>query len=417
MAAQPSPADSPLGALGARARRAALVGWAFALAWLTLTPVPRASGSDDEPMSTFCVVCGDRGTADAILNVALFMPLGLAFVRRRRPLLTALAAGLGVSLGIELVQIAVPGRYPTFGDVVWNGLGAGAGTLALLELARHVAAPSPRAGRAAALLVGGGLALAGWLLGHAPTRATYYGQWTADLGHMPAYEGTLVSASLDGLAVPNTMFDESVRAPERIAEDWTLEARVVKGPPPPAVSPIVSVYDSAQAEILLLGAHGEDLVLRERTRAKAMLLDHPDLRLEGVLAAADGGDTVVLGARRQGDGRCLSVGNVERCGLGFTPGRTWGLLLYLEGPSEGARRVVDVGWLFALLLCVGALSGTARRSAVDGLLVAAAVAAAVGLTRLVVPPWWEIVGALTGLASGLLAVRAATAWVRRAGTS
>lgn len=399
MAGQPSRAGAVLGAPLVRARRAALVAWALAVAWLTLTPVPRF-GDPAEPLSPFCLICGNRGTADAILNVLLFTPLGLASMGRQRPLRSALLAGVLVSLSIELAQLFVPGRYATLADVVWNGLGAPVGALALAALSRHFTVPSPRAGRFAAASVALGILAAGWLLDHAGTEKAYYGQWTADLGHMPRYEGTLLSARLDGFRVPDARFDEAVDARARLAGDWTLEARIVKGPPPAAVSPIVSVYDAAEAEILLLGAHGEDLVLRERTRAKALVLDHPDLRLVGALAAVSVGDTVRIGARRVGPARCLTVDEVERCGLGVTPGRTWSLLLYLEGPPEGVRRAVDAAWLFLLTFIVGALSATLRAASLHGLVVAAGVAAAVALTRLVAPPWWEVLAGLAGLAAG-----------------
>lgn len=405
-AAQPSPGESSLGALGRLARRATLVAWGLALAWLTLTPVP-GTGNLDEPMSTYCVICGDRGTADAILNVLLFTPLGLAFVERRRGALQALAVGTAISVGIEVIQLAVPGRYPTFGDVVWNGLGGAVGATTLTFLIAHLRAPRAWAGRAAAISVGGSLVLAGWLLGHAPTSEAYYGQWTADLGHMPQYEGALLSASLDGFPVPDTRFDDAVRAPERLASDWTISARAVKGAPPPAVSPILSVYDSLEAEILVLGAHGEDLVLRERTRAKSLLFDHPDLRLASALAPFAVGDTVTIGARREGERRCLSAGALERCGLGISPGRTWSLLLYLEGPPEAFRRLVDSAWLLTLLFAVGALSTSWRAAARNGVVVGLAIGVAVALTRLVVPPWWEVAAALGGLAMGRVAGRSA----------
>jgi hypothetical protein len=405
-AAQPSRGASRLRGLQ-DLTRPLLVAWLVALVGLTLAPVP-PGGGDDDPMSGFCLVCGDRGTADAILNLLFFTPLGIALAHRRRGALLALVTGTALSASVELAQLVVPGRYPTFGDVVWNGLGAAVGALTVFGLSAHLTAPSPWAGRVTAVLTGGALALGGWLLGHAPTTADYYGQWTPDLGYMPQYRGQLVSATLDGIPMPSARLADDVRASARLDADWTVQARVVKGAPPPAVSPIFSVYDADEAEILLLGAHGEDLVLRERTRAKAIVLDHPDLRLPGALASLAPGDTLDIAARRDGGGRCLSVAGRETCGLGFTPGRTWGLLLYLEGPAERIRRVVDALWLFVLLVPVGFLSPSVRSLAANGALAGVLGVAAVALTRLVAPPWWEVCAALGGLAAGWLAAR----WAR-----
>lgn len=382
--------------------------WLAPVVWLTLTPAPR-SDNPDEAMSRYCLVCGDRGPADAILNLLFFVPLGLALAYRRRRVRDALVAGIALSAAVELAQIFVPGRYPTFGDVLWNGLGAVAGALAVGPALSQLARPSPWSGRAAALLAGSSLVLAGWLLGRAPTNDAYYGQWTADLGDMPQYGGTLLSAQLDGLPVTNSRFSDEVHARERLAGDWTLDARVVKGPPPRAVSPIVSVYDSLEAEILVLGADGEDLVLRERTRAKAIRLDHPDLRLPGALTSARVGDTLSLSARSVGQERCLAAGEVESCGLGFTPGRTWGLLLYLEGPSERLRRGIDVLWLFGLFFAVGVASSSALTVLQNGAIVAVLTTAGIALTRLTTPPWWEVAAAVVGLAAGWATFRVARA--------
>ncbi|MEQ1857304.1 MAG: VanZ family protein [Longimicrobiales bacterium] len=404
-AAQPSRASVRLRGLR-QAARLLLAAWLVVLVGLTLVPVP-SSGDPDEPMSRTCLICGDRGTADALLNLAFFVPLGLALAHRRRGVVEALLLGTLLSASVELAQTFVPGRYPTFGDVLWNGLGAAVGALGVRGVARHLAHPSVWAGLAAATLVGGSVALGGWLIGPSATDAPYFGQWTADLGHMPEYEGTLLSASLDGTPIPNTRFADAVHARDRLVGPWVIEARVVKGTPPPAVSPILSVYDLYEAEILVLGAHGEDLVLRERTRAKALLLDHPDLRLPGALGRFDVGDTLTIGARSLGHERCLSVAGTETCGLGFTPGRTWSLLLYLEGPSERTRTVIDALWLMTLLFAAGTAATSARSLLANGSVVVALVGASVLLTRLVAPPPWEIAAALAGLLLGWAAARTA----------
>lgn len=380
------------------------MGWTVLLATLTLSPV-RGTAAVGDPIPAYCLICGDRGTADAALNLVLFAPLGALLAHRRRSAVAALLAGMAFSLAIELLQLVVPGRYATFGDVVWNGLGAAAGALAVHLVGRQAAAPSVAVGRIVASVVAAWLVLAGFLLEHAPTRADYYGQWTADLGYMPPYQGTLLSAELDGLPVPDTRFADGARVTERLSGDWALTARIVKGPAPESVSPIVSIYDALEAEILLLGAHGEDLVLRERTRAKELFLDHPDLRLPDALSVAAAGDTLSIGASRRGHDRCLSVGTATHCALGFTPGRTWSLLLHPESRSERARRVLDTLWMLSLLIPVGLFAPGSRHLAVNALLVAASLAMGVGLTRLMSPPWWEVAAALGGLLSGRLLIR------------
>jgi hypothetical protein len=75
----------------------------------------------------FCLMCDFRWLADAVLNVALFLPLGLvAGWRAKSPWKVALAGAL-FSTAIELLQIAVPGRDPELRDILSNSAGAALG--------------------------------------------------------------------------------------------------------------------------------------------------------------------------------------------------------------------------------------------------------------------------------------------------
>jgi hypothetical protein len=65
------------------------------------------------------------GVDDFLLNVVLYLPLGMAL--RRRPFLFALAAGAGLSTGVEILQSMYVGRYPGVADVAANTTGTVAG--------------------------------------------------------------------------------------------------------------------------------------------------------------------------------------------------------------------------------------------------------------------------------------------------
>jgi VanZ family protein len=71
---------------------------------------------------------------DIVLNVTIYMPLGLAAVlafRQRRSrgfaATAAIAFGFLLSVGMELLQVYVPGRDPSLLDVLTNTLGTAAG--------------------------------------------------------------------------------------------------------------------------------------------------------------------------------------------------------------------------------------------------------------------------------------------------
>lgn len=374
--------------------------WVGAVALITLTPGRGRPGADLIP--SLCLFCGTRGLSDAILNAVMFLPLGL-LVGVRRGVGTALLAGFVVSAGIETAQLVlVPGRNPAVGDLVWNSVGAGVGALVTGTLRGWLGAAGPPLG-ARILAVGLGalyLILAGLLLIPAGTDVRYFGQWTAELAHLDPYQGELLAADLDGRAVPRGPYPLGASPREALEGDFSLEARVVKGPAPHGIAPVVSVYDGLQREIVLLGAHGEDLVFRERTRAQAAGLDVHDLRVRDALAPYAVGDTLTMGARRAAGVLCLRVDAREVCGVGITPGRTWGLLMNLEGSPRWFRTLLDTAWMGTLFLLVGMVGGGPRVTLLAGGVSGVAVLLAVAATPLAAGPWLEWAGLALGILAG-----------------
>lgn len=92
---------------------------------LTLSP----SGQKPPDPISWCVACGTRGLADGILNLWLFIPLGLVLGwKSERPRAVFLFAFV-LSVAIEIAQTMLPGRDPSFSDVVFNTAGAATGVL------------------------------------------------------------------------------------------------------------------------------------------------------------------------------------------------------------------------------------------------------------------------------------------------
>lgn len=150
----------------------ATIGYLVAIAAITLTP-----RSGEVTVTTLCLICGRRGAADAALNLLLFVPLGwlaagrLARSRRGaaygRTAAVGIAAGALASLTIELLQLPIPGRDASVGDLAFNTLGAGVGAVVGRFAIAPRAAPGGRAARLAAATGGGAAAilLGAWLLG------------------------------------------------------------------------------------------------------------------------------------------------------------------------------------------------------------------------------------------------------------
>lgn len=381
-------------------RPVVVLGWACAVAFLTLrggaASIPSLSG----PTERVCFICGGRGTADALLNVVLFVPLGFVLGGGRYALPMAAAAGLAVSLGIELAQMGIVGRDASAADLLWNTMGAVAGVAVHRVVMSSVRRRLRGGGLLWGLAVAVGFVLAGGLLTPAPTDDDYWGQWTPDLGSMPQYDGEVLEATLDGEPMPMGRLHRPRPHVETLSDGWSLAGRVVVGSGPAGVSPILSIYDGHQREILLLGAHHQDLVFRQRTRAQKLRFDTPDHRIVDAFSGLSVGDTVSLEASGGDEGVCMAVAGRRRCGVGVPPGRTWGLLLYVEGPPEWFRVLVDFGWLAALFAPVGLLAADRREGMTGAALGLGGAVAAVALTPMIAGPVWQILACVVGLTVG-----------------
>lgn len=125
-------------------RRAAIGAVLLGIALITLRPKPDATIRG----CRWCVACGEFGTLDRLLNIALFAPFGALLVRLRgwsRRDVALIAAAL--SIGIELAQLHwVAGRDASLSDVVGNTFG-GVGGAAAMRVAPRLAHAGARAWR------------------------------------------------------------------------------------------------------------------------------------------------------------------------------------------------------------------------------------------------------------------------------
>ena len=153
-----------------RAKQRVIVG-TVVLAIIAATLVPSRNGPL-RPFS-FCLICDFRWLADGVLNVGLFMPLGLAVGWHGRAFWKATLAGALLSTAIELMQMVVPGRDPSIRDILSNTAGAALGA-ALVYRPRSWLFPTRRRAvwfvGVAALAIFGALAFGGVLLAPAQPR-------------------------------------------------------------------------------------------------------------------------------------------------------------------------------------------------------------------------------------------------------
>jgi VanZ family protein len=84
---------------------------------------------------------------DALLNVALYAPLGACAWLAFRTFLSPVLLGVGLSAAVEIAQVYIAGRHSSVLDIVTNGSGAAAGMILAITFSDVVALlqESPRA--------------------------------------------------------------------------------------------------------------------------------------------------------------------------------------------------------------------------------------------------------------------------------
>ncbi len=318
----------------------------------TLTPMD--AGSDPDFIA--CILCGSRGNADALVNVILFAPLGLALALMGRSGLRWIGYAAILSIAIEFAQLVIPGRDPSLGDVCFNTIGAAIGQLVAHVGLRSLASSERTAARLSvaasvvAVLVYG---LTARLLAPMFPVSTYRAWWTPNIPQLAWYHArglyvTLGSVPLGAGEIPQRV---DVRGLLRAGAPLHIEA--IAGPRVRTLGPLFVIVDEKEREVLLIGPDRDDLVLRYRTHAAEWRLDQPDVRLRGALVGIAAGDTMVIEARLTVGGTCLMLNGTGACNLGYTIGSGWALLLFPEHFPLWLQQLLGAAWVGAMVIPVG----------------------------------------------------------------
>ena len=308
-----------------------------------------------------------------------------------------------LSACIELAQTFIPGRDPSLGDVTFNTLGAAAGQLAALLARRWLVPgtiPAARLSLGAAALASGILAITGALLAPAIPDSTLSIWYAPDLPEMPWYHARVLATRLGGQEIHPGILAPHAAQTLRTGEPLFITATA--GPPVPALAPLIVFEDDHVNQVVLAGPDRADLVLRYQTRAATWGLDQPDIRLRGALAGIAVNDTIRIGIHRRAREWCLSLNQLGRCGLGFTLGDAWALVMYPRHWPPWSHTLLGALWLGGLALPIGLWMRRRAESVVAFALFAGAVALIPALLALVPTPPSEWVGAAAGWGAGLL---------------
>jgi VanZ like family len=382
-----------------RVRRWFPILWLFVILGATMIPLEPTGGAPP----FLCVLCGDEALADAVLNATLFLPLGVALSAAGWRPLRAVVSGALLSVAVETAQFVIPGRDPSLSDVLFNTLGVVLG----VALARSTSTWwRPRARIADVLGILGSIGaacfiiLTGVLLGVSFPEDPYYGGWTPRFGHLEWYGGRVLQASLDGLEIPPRALANSPRIREMLRSGAPIQVHALAGPQPSGLAPLFTIHDGHHSEIVLLGVDGDDIVFRYRRRAGDWGLVEPDIRIRGALRGVAWRDPLSIVVRRAASGYCVRVNAMERCGLGYTIGTGWALLLGGQPISLRLQPALSVIWLGALFFPIGLWARLGWAFVIRVALSLACLLILPSFIDLLPTPGAEIAGAIGGLLAG-----------------
>jgi VanZ like family len=325
-----------------------------AIAFATLLPEP----GQPTVASPICLICGSYGGVDAVLNVLLFLPLGvglaLAGMRRDR----ALLAMCGLSLLIETTQyFAISGRDGTIGDLLTNSIGGALG-FTLVRYARAWLNPSPRS--ATILMLAWSLfwlalqAVSSFAFVPSFPATRYYGQIARPLPESAVFQGQVREATIGSTPVPDFLFTRSSDVQHSLSRGTTIWALVVPDGLTSAPAPILRIADSQRREIIFLAQRGKDMVFGARSGAALLRLRPPLFSLPGVfhenaMTNPEPQRVLRLSARYE-SGRVLMRADeehrAEERAISLTPSLAWMVLLPSQWYVNGTLGEHLLTWIW-----------------------------------------------------------------------
>lgn len=384
-------------------RRLRDIGWTLAAlgaaAILAITVTP-AGGDDLEP-PLWCVTCaqfGSRAGVDLVLNVLLYVPLGLGLGLAGRSWRTTLAIALLMTVTIETLQWRIiPGRFAGISDIGANVMGAAAGMLVVRHWRAFVV---PTAASARRLALMGAIAWLGvvgataWALRPALPPAAYRLVWASGLAADAKLPGSILFAALNGVPLDTSPrpLRETDQAQLR-AGSLRLDLTMVSWGTTRNATPILAVVRGERRQVLLLAQDGRALIFRQRLRARDVRFRHPAIEIPRVFPADHGGgsdqpspDTIAISATAERHGIRLTVATRARRmsrRLAYSPIMGWGLVADDDSPLVPWFRWVTAAWMMAAFVPIGYWAARARRRTSVTVLVAVALA-----STLTAVPWW-----------------------------
>ncbi|HLG05720.1 MAG TPA: VanZ family protein [Gemmatimonadales bacterium] len=344
---------------------------------------------------------------DILLNVVLFIPLGIGLGLLGVRGAAAGMAGAIVSVAIEAAQLYwIPNRDASIHDVVSNALGAALGALVVVGwpgriLWWRIAGPI-----LASLMTGFWGAGAVLVQPARPVQdRVWWAEWEPLVRGAVRFPGRLLSLSLQGVGLPDGAIPESQALAARLARADTVvfSAVVETGPALRGRSKVAGVFmGNPRGEYVGLWQDRRALLIYQRLRMTGWGLRAPVLRIPGAFPAS-GGDTVTVTVRitlARVDAT-VRAGHADQQGtLRLGSDLAWSGFLPFEYQPTRGERIWTTLLGFAAFLIVGA--GLAQRAGLQVLAAGAALVAGPLFAGSVLPSSPVFLAAALGVPAGSL---------------
>ncbi len=369
--------------------------WLGVVLFLTLRPDPSAAVAV-AASPWHCLLCGEAGTADFLVNLMLFAPLGAALAGLGWRLGPSAALIAGCSVMIEVIQgVALPGRDAALGDVVANAIGGGVGWLAAMAFNRQLPTLVPAA---AVGLFGAQLLATTWLSAPAAELPNASILVAPAVPGRPVYRGTLGGLAVNGRLLHGT-------EPEAIGVSGSTMAAAFRWSDrdQPGTIPVVRVEDERGWDVAAAGQAEEGVALSVRTRGGSWRLRTPTW-LASLPAKPQAGDAVTAAVTlSSGAAVVIGVAGGVTTTREFRHGAQHGWLLLHPwappGSADSDWRWWTVCWLAAWGVVLGLVAARRRPlwwgGAAVSVLALATIAGGAPATPL------EYLGFVTGLVAGV----------------
>lgn len=256
------------------------------IALTTLRPSP-AQVQQVAETSWNCLVCGDAGVTDVLLNLLLFFPLGASLSGLQWPAARAVGSLLALTLAIEATQATLlAGRDPSLSDVLANTAGGLAGFLAAARLGLLLSPTRPIARKAAASWLA--IAVTIWLASGAALRpeaseaTPWVGQWLREWPGHDRFPGELLTATVNRRDVP----DDPLPEPPRFDGEVTLTLRLIRhgNAAPSRPASLLRVVDGRGRLQLAVTQRAEDVQATIHAHGTAWRVRTPTWRFADAMA-------------------------------------------------------------------------------------------------------------------------------------